>query len=86
MIVIGLPGALTVAGLMTVLQTATAEEFCGRVFGAIVALEGVAMPAGTGAAGWLPQTLGIVPVIAAQGVGYVFAGVLVLVCWRRSRR
>ena len=79
MILIGLPGAVGIAGIMTVFQQATADEFRGRVFGALVALEGVAMLAGTGAAGILPRTFGIVPVIAAQGVGYVLAGLMVLV-------
>ncbi|GLY94373.1 MFS transporter [Actinoplanes sp. NBRC 103695] len=79
MILIGLPGAISVTGIMTVFQQATADEFRGRVFGALVALEGVAMLAGTGVAGFLPETFGIVPVIAAQGVGYVLAGLMVLV-------
>jgi hypothetical protein len=43
-----------------------------------MALEGVAMLVGTLGAGALGGHLGIVPVIAAQGAGYVLAGVVVL--------
>lgn len=86
MVLIGLPGALSVAGLMTVFQTATDDEHRGRVFGAAVALEGVAMLAGTMVAGTLGERVGIVPVIAAQGVGYVVAGVLVGVALRGADR
>jgi MFS family permease len=78
MTVVGLPGALTVAGLMTVFQTATEDSYRGRVFGAIVAIESAAMLAATVAAGSLGERLGIVPVIAFQGAGYCVAGLLVL--------
>ncbi len=70
-------GALMTAGLMTMLQTATAETMRGRVFGALVAVQGVATLAGTLAAGVLGNPLGIVPVIALQGAGYVLAGLMV---------
>ena len=78
MAVVGLPGALTIAGLMTIFQTATGDSYRGRVFGALVALESVAMLAATVAAGTLGNRLGIVPVIAFQGAGYCAAGMLVL--------
>ena len=84
MVLVGLPGALLVAGLMTVFQTATGDAHRGRVFGATVALEGVAMLAGTAVAGTFGSGLGIVPVIAVQGVGYVLAGVMVLVALRQT--
>jgi MFS family permease len=78
MVIIGLPGALLVAGLMTVFQTNTEDGHRGRVFGAAMALEGIAMLGGTLAAGALGGHLGIVSVIAAQGAGYVLAGAVVL--------
>jgi Na+/melibiose symporter-like transporter len=84
MVVIGLPGALLVAGLMTVFQTATEDSHRGRIFGAAMAVEGVAMLAGTAAAGTLGSGVGIVPVIATQGAGYVVAGILVLATLPRS--
>ena len=79
MVLVGLPGALTVAGLVTVFQTATSDAHRGRVFGAISALKAAAMLVGIGLAGALPAHTGIVPVIAVQGAGYLAAGLLVLV-------
>lgn len=85
MIVVGLPGAVTIAGLMTLFQRNTDDSHRGRVFGALGAAEGMAVLAGTVAAGWLGQAIGIVPVLAVQGAGYVLAGYAVLVLMRRTR-
>ena len=84
MIIVGLPGALLLASAMTLLQRNTAEGHRGRVFGALGAVEGLAMVAGTVAAGFLGTSLGIIPTLAAQGGGYVVAGALVLVVLRRE--
>jgi 8-oxo-dGTP diphosphatase len=84
MVVIGLPGALLVAGALTVFQTATDAGFRGRVYGAILAMQGIAQLVGTALAGTLPPHLGIVPVIAAQGAGYAVAGLLVLLTLRTA--
>jgi Na+/melibiose symporter-like transporter len=78
MVLVGLPGALTVAGLVTVFQVATEDAHRGRVFGALTALKAAGMLAGTAVAGTLAERAGIVPVIAVQGAGYVLAGLLVL--------
>jgi len=75
MVIVGLPGALTIAGAMTLLQRNTDDKLRGRVFGALGAIEGVAILAGTVCAGLLGQVAGIVPVLAVQGGGYVVAGV-----------
>jgi len=85
MIVVGLPGALTLAGMMTLFQRNTEDSFRGRVFGALNAVEGVAMLAGTLAAGFLSKPLGIVPVFAVQGAGYLLAG-LAMILWLRDDR
>ena len=74
----GLPGALVLAGAMTLLQRNTGDGLRGRVFGALGAVEGAAVVAGTLTAGLLAQTLGIVAVLAAQGAGYVLAGAAML--------
>jgi predicted MFS family arabinose efflux permease len=79
MILVGLPGALTMAGLVTIFQTATEDTHRGRVFGAMTALKAAAMLAGIGAAGTLPDHVGIVAVIAVQGGAYVLAGILTLI-------
>jgi len=75
MVIVGFPGALTIAGAMTLLQRNTDDALRGRVFGALGAVEGVAILAGTVCAGLLGQVAGIVPVLAVQGGGYVVAGV-----------
>jgi Na+/melibiose symporter-like transporter len=74
----GLPGALLFAGAMTLLQRHTGDGVRGRVFGALGMVEGAAVVAGTLTAGLLAQTLGVVPVLAAQGAGYVLAGIAML--------
>ncbi|GIF27001.1 Na+/melibiose symporter-like transporter [Actinoplanes tereljensis] len=86
MVLVGLPGALTVAGLVTVFQTATDDSYRGRVFGAITALRAGAMLVGIVLAGTLAGRAGIVPVIAVQGAGYLAAGLLVLAALPRSAR
>jgi hypothetical protein len=45
-------------------------------------VEGVAIVAGTVAAGLLGQVVGIIGVLAAQGAGYVIAGLAVIVALR----
>ena len=54
MIIVGLPGALTLAGLITLFQRSSEDSYRGRVFGAVSALEGVTVLAGALAAG-LPE-------------------------------
>jgi Na+/melibiose symporter-like transporter len=79
MVAVGVPGALTVAGRLTVVQTLVEDRFRGRVFGALGAVQGVSALVGIGTASWLGEAIGILPVIVLQGVGYVLGGVVVLV-------
>ena len=83
MIIVGLPGALTVAGLITLFQRSSEDSYRGRVFGAVSALEGITVLAGTLGAGYLSRFVGIVPVLAVQGAGYVVAG-LVMLAWLKD--
>jgi hypothetical protein len=82
MIVVGLPGALILAGALTLVQREVADTHRGRIFGAFGAVEGVAIVAGTVAAGFGGQAVGIIAVLAAQGAGYLIGGVAVLVALR----
>lgn len=84
MVVVGVPGAFSIAGMMTTFQTVTVDEFRGRVFGALTAISGTAVIIGIGIAGWLGEAVGILPIIAIQGGGYVVAGAMVLVALRGS--
>jgi MFS family permease len=85
MIVVGVPGALLLAGGMTLLQSATTDSHRGRVFGALGAIEGVAIAVGTIAAGFLGQSVGIIPVLATQGGGYLVGGAAVLLALRAQQ-
>jgi hypothetical protein len=84
MIVVGLPGALTMAGLITLFQRHSEDAYRGRVFGAVSAVEGITILAGTLGAGYLSRAAGIIPVLAVQGGGYVVAGLVMLV-WLKDR-
>ena len=82
MILVGLPGALLIAAAITLFQRHTEESHRGRVFGALNTAEGLAIMAGTLAAGFGGARLGIIPMLVAQGAGYVLAGAIVLVLLR----
>jgi Na+/melibiose symporter-like transporter len=82
MVLVGVPGACTVAGLMTTFQTMTSDEFRGRVYGAMTAVQGLSVLIGIGVASWLGEAVGIVPIIAIQGGGYIVGGVMVLLVLR----
>jgi MFS family permease len=79
MILVGLPGAFATAGMMTLFQQHTDDRERGRVFSLILLVRAVATVLGSLTAGVLGGRIGIVPVMAWQGCGYVVAGSLVLV-------
>jgi len=78
MVLVGLPGAVTTAGFMTLFQRHTTDSHRGRVYGLLALVQSLAVVVGTTTAGLLGGLLGIVPVLAYQGAGYVAAGGLVL--------
>jgi Na+/melibiose symporter-like transporter len=78
MVVVGLPGAITTAGMMTLFQQHTEDRERGRVFGLLLLVRSSTTVLGSLTAGVLGGVLGIVPVLAWQGCGYVLAGSLVL--------
>ncbi|MEV4636746.1 MFS transporter [Actinoplanes sp. NPDC049548] len=82
-LLVGLPAAFLAAGSMTVFQQATEDGHRGRVWGAIVTVDGIAILVGSVAAGTLAGWWGILPVIATQGVVYALAGAMVLLCLPR---
>ena len=79
MIIVGIPGALCLAGLITLFQRSSEDSYRGRVFGAISTLEGVTILAGTLGAGYLSRAVYIIPLLAIQGGGYVVAGLVMLI-------
>ena len=84
MVLVGLPGALTLASAMTLLQTQVSEGHRGRVFGALGVVEGAAMVLGTSAAGLLGQSVGIVAMLTVQGGAYIVAGIMAVVVLRQE--
>jgi predicted MFS family arabinose efflux permease len=78
MILVGVPGAFLIAGMMTVLQRLTDDASRGRVFGALFATEGLAVLVGTIAAGILGDVVGVIPVLVVQGLGFFLGGLAVL--------
>jgi MFS family permease len=77
MILVGFPGAVLVAGTMTLVQRHTTDQRRGRVFSLVGLAQAVSVVVGATLAGFLGGPSGIIPVLALQGVGYVAAGVLV---------
>jgi Na+/melibiose symporter-like transporter len=82
----GVAGAFMLTAATTLMQEHTTDRYRGRVFGALGAVEGVAIVAGTVAAGVLAHVLGIVAVLSVQGAGYVAAGILVLALLQAPQR
>ena len=76
MLVVGLPGALNFAGMMTLFQRSTEDSYRGRVFGTLAALGGAATLVGTTGAGLLGESIGIIPVLAFQGGSFLVAGLV----------
>ncbi len=84
MILVGLPGAVTVAGLRTLFQRNTVDAERGRVFALGSLASSISLVIGSLAAGLCGASLGIMPVLAMQGVGYVVAGLVVLAALDRA--
>jgi MFS family permease len=84
-VAVGIPGVAMRTGMNTLLQSAVADEFRGRVFGtygmtgALLALIGATL------AGTLGDRIGTVTLLNIQGGVYVIAGLLVPVLLRSSR-
>jgi MFS family permease len=84
-VVVGLPGALMTAGMMTLMQTEVADGQRGRVFAAAMVAESAGSLVGAALAGTLTDWLGVINVLTAQGAGYVIAGVIFILLVRGSR-
>jgi len=84
MVVVGLPGAVTVVGFQTLLQRNTIDAERGRVMSLEMLAGSVTVVVGSLAAGLLGDRIGIMPVLAVQGGGYVVAGLLMFGLLDRS--
>jgi Na+/melibiose symporter-like transporter len=83
-VVVGLPGAVMLAGMTTLLQTSSHDSHRGRVFGAIGAIQAATSLCGVVLAGVLGDVVGILPILALQGVMYVLAGCYVIAAMPRT--
>jgi Na+/melibiose symporter-like transporter len=77
-VIVGLPGAVMIAGMTTLLQTSSRDSHRGRIFGAIGAIQGATMLVGVCVAGVLGNVVGIMPMLALQGAMYVVGGFFVI--------
>ncbi len=84
MVLVGLPGAVTVVGFQTLLQRHTRDAERGRVMSLEMLAGSVTVVVGSLAAGLLGDRIGIMPVLAVQGGGYVVAGLLMFGLLDRS--
>jgi MFS family permease len=85
MVLVGFPGAIVMAGYLTLFQRSTEDAARGRAYSLVALGRTVALVAGTTIAGVLGGRVGIVPVLMFQGVGYVVAGLVVLVTLRAAQ-
>lgn len=86
MVLVGGPAAATVAGYMTLAQTAVGDAFRGRLLGlffTVMALSGIV---GMALGGVLGDTVGIIPMLTLDSIAYVIAGAMVLVVLGRVRQ
>ncbi len=76
--VVGIPGVGFMTGVNALLQTSVADQYRGRIFGALGTTQGLLMMIGTVSAGVLGDRLGVVTVLNMQGCGYILAGLIAL--------
>src|SRR5215211_6352181 len=79
MVLAGFPAVAMGAGSQSLLQDLTEDQYRGRVFGALTAVQGVALLVGLTLAGVLGEVIGIVPVLTAGAAFMVAGGLVVLV-------
>jgi MFS family permease len=75
-VVVGIPGVGFMTGVNTLLQTGVADQYRGRMFGALGTTEGLLALVGTLLAGALGDRFGVVTMLNIQGGGYILAGLL----------
>jgi len=75
-VVVGIPGVGFMTGVNTLLQAGVADQYRGRIFGALGTTQGLLALVGTLLAGALGDHLGVVTMLNIQGGGYILAGLL----------
>src|SRR5262245_872585 len=83
-VVVGIPGVGFMTGVNATLQTSVADQYRGRIFGALGTTQGLLMLIGTISAGALGDKLGVITVLNMQGCGYILAGLIGLLLLRTT--
>ncbi|HZC05814.1 MAG TPA: MFS transporter, partial [Ktedonobacterales bacterium] len=77
-VIVGAPGVALISGLQSLIQQVSPERYLGRVFGALGACSALFLGVGVTLAGWLGPRLGVIPLLNAQGAGYIVMGLLLV--------
>lgn len=78
MFLAGFPAVALGTSSLTLLQDLTVDDYRGRVFGALTAIQGIAVLVGLAAAGVLGDAVGIVPSLTAGAAMWLVGGALAL--------
>ncbi|GIG60894.1 MFS transporter [Longispora fulva] len=86
-VLVGVPAAVAMAALMTIIQQETPDAFMGRVFAVIGVLMAAGSLVGAGLAGAFTDRLGVVNILTVQAFSWFLAGVLVaVILWGHVRQ
>ena len=86
MVIVGVPGAAMMAGIVTLEQTLTSDSHRGRVIGALGAVGAAGSLIGALGAGILGESLPVIGLLLVQGSGYVIGGLVVAWMTLQHRR
>jgi Na+/melibiose symporter-like transporter len=78
MVLVGFPGAVVVAARTTLMQDHSTDAQRGRIFALLFGVSSLSLGIGATCAGFLGESVGIIPILALQGGGYVVAGLMVI--------
>ncbi len=78
MVLVGFPGAVVVAARTTLMQDHSTDAQRGRIFALLFGVSSLSLGIGATGAGFLGESVGIIPILALQGGGYVVAGLMVV--------
>lgn len=85
-IAVGVVGIACSTGAQSLLQAKSPDAYRGRVFGALGMITGLLALIGTVTAGFFTDHLGLITVLNIQAVGYMVAGLLILVLLPRQKQ
>ncbi|WP_412542000.1 MFS transporter [Longispora sp. K20-0274] len=86
-VLVGVPAAVAMAALMTIIQQETPDEFMGRVFAVVGVLMSAGSLVGAGLAGAFTDVVGVINILTVQAFSWLLAGVLVaVILWGRLEK